>query len=59
MLNLVASAEIDGHEQLQTGVYCTTYSNGIRVYVNYNKQAATVDGISVPAEDFVYVQGGK
>lgn len=31
-------AFIEGHEKLDDGVYCTTYSNGTRVTVDYNKE---------------------
>ena len=55
ILGLVAKAQIVGHGQVDSDVYCTTYSNGIRVYVNYNTSDVKVGGILVPARDFVYV----
>lgn len=56
-LNLVAAAEIMGHQKLQEDVYRTEFSNGAVVYVNYLNRAVTVDGIEVPARDFVYKGG--
>lgn len=58
ILGLVVQARIVGHEQVESGVYCTTYSNGIRVYVNYNNSDVKADGVLVPARDFVYVREG-
>ncbi len=42
-----------GHDELAPGVYRTSYSNGARVYVNYNTASATVDGVTIPAQDWV------
>lgn len=47
-----------GHETVSEGVYVTTYENGARVAVNYTDAAVTVDGESVPATDFVLLNGG-
>jgi len=58
ILKLVAQAQIEEHEEAASDVYCTVYSNGIRVYVNYNTFDADVDGVLVPAEGFVYVREG-
>ena len=59
VLDLVAQAQIESHEQVISGVYRTVYSNGVSVYVNYNAEAAELDGVTVPAEDFVYVNEGR
>lgn len=56
-LELVAGTEITGHKKLQEDVYRTTFSNGTEVYVNYLNRAVTVDGVTVPAKDFVYKEG--
>ena len=29
---------IENHEEIEENVYCTTYSNGTRVIVDYNKE---------------------
>ena len=46
-------AFMDGHDELAPGVFRTRYSDGSRVYVNYNAQAAEADGVSIPAQDWV------
>ena len=58
LLGLTAQARIEDHAQVAAGVYRTTYSNGIRVYVNYNTSDVEADGVLIPAEDFVYVREG-
>ncbi len=44
---------MDGHDELAPGVYRTTYANGAKVYVNYNKAPASVDGVTIGAEDWL------
>lgn len=48
---------ITKHEELQSGVYKTTYEKGREIVVNYNKEPVTVDGITVAAQDFAIVKG--
>ena len=43
---------MNGHDELAPGVYRTSYANGARVYVNYNKTPVTVDGVTIAAEDW-------
>lgn len=55
-----ACDNIVGHEQVDTykEVFCTTYSGGARVYVNYTDAAYTLtDGSVVPAMDYLVVNG--
>lgn len=44
---------MDGHDELAPGVFRTKYSDGTAVYVNYGKSPAAVDGVTVPAEDWL------
>ncbi len=44
---------MDGHDELAEGVYRTSYSNGAKVYVNYGEKPAQVDGVTVPALDWI------
>ena len=37
------------------GVVRVTYGNGDRIYVNHTQAAASPDGVSVPAQDFVFL----
>jgi hypothetical protein len=49
---------ITGHKQLAPNVFETTYDGGKRIIVNYNLQSYSGGGISVPAQDFIVVNGG-
>ncbi|MGN0846648.1 MAG: DUF5696 domain-containing protein [Kiritimatiellia bacterium] len=44
---------MDGHDELAPGIYRTRYSNGARVYVNYNESEIAVDGVRIPALDWI------
>ena len=48
---------ITNHERLAEGVYCTTYESGARVIVNYNMEPYKGETFSVPAQDFIVVEG--
>ena len=59
---LVAGADkleaFENHEKLAEGLYRTTYSNGVAIYVNYNKYDITAEnGVTVPARDYVAERG--
>ena len=45
----VSNALMTEHETLDNGVVRVTYSNGIRLYINYANEAMTADGLTVPA----------
>lgn len=51
----VAGAVITGHEILDNGVRIVTYSNGTRIYLNYNSAAQTVDGVSIDTMSYKVV----
>ncbi len=42
-------AKMISHEELAENVYCTGYDNGVKIYVNYNNKAVTVDGMELAA----------
>lgn len=44
---LTGDAMIARHEKLAEGVNRVTYDNGVVIYVNYNQDAVTVDGVTV------------
>ena len=46
-------AFMDRHEKLADRLFRITYSNGAKMYVNYNHDPAEVDGVAVPAMDYV------
>ncbi len=49
LLSPVRNAVMVSHTKLQGGVYKTDYDNGYSIYVNYNSNDVTADGISIPA----------
>lgn len=46
-------AFMERHERLSGDLVRVTYSNGAKVYVNYGGEPRTVDGVAVPAMDYV------
>ena len=57
-LSTVDGQTIENHEKLAEGLYRTTYSNGVAIYVNYNKYDITAEnGVTVPARDYVAERG--
>ena len=54
VLSQVADAEIMDHQALSEGVAVTTYSNGVRVFVNYGTSDYVYadEGITVPAQSY-------
>ena len=55
----VGVSTISGHEIYNDDVRITTFSNGAKVYVNYGEAEAVVNGVKIPARDYVAVGGGK
>ena len=53
----VQGQKITAHVKLADKVYATTYEDGTRVIVNYNKTAVSAAGQTVNARDFVVVKG--
>lgn len=43
------------HEMLADGVFRVTYSNGAKMYVNYNDAPTIVDGVSIPGMDYALI----
>jgi len=58
-LEQTRSGFITGYTKLTEDVVLTTYDNGTRVLVNYADEAFDYSGITVPARDFVVVEGGE
>lgn len=52
VLKNVSAATIVNHEILEDGVRKVTYSNGVVVYVNYNKTSVKADGHSIDAKSY-------
>lgn len=45
--------EMTGHELLTSDVSCTTYADGTKVFVNYGYDDCEIDGVTVPARDYL------
>ena len=43
---------MEQHDKLAEGVYCSTYSDGTRVVVNYNKEPYVFEGVEVAGENY-------
>ena len=43
---------MEQHDKLTEGVYCSTYSDGTRVVVNYNKEPYVFEEIEVAGENY-------
>lgn len=50
------SQEMTKHEQLVPGLFCTTYEDGTKVYVNYNYEDVETPSGKVPARDYMTVR---
>ncbi len=56
-LKQVEGATISEHKSVAPGIVRVTYDNGVKIYVNYNSDASTVDGVNVPGLDFAVERG--
>lgn len=54
----LAGKTIEDHRSLLPRVYQTTYSEGTRIMVNYNRSSVTVDGQTIEAFGFRVTKGG-
>ncbi|SFS05216.1 DUF5696 domain-containing protein [Anaeromicropila populeti] len=52
----VKGAYITEHEKMSSGVTIVSYSNGIKIYVNYSEQQKTEEGVSVEAMSYKVVK---
>ncbi len=48
-------ARITDHYRVKKNVYCTQYNSSTDIYVNYNEEAVTVNGVTVDAMSFLRV----
>lgn len=58
-LHQVEGANIISHQQVEQHAFRTVYENGAAVIVNYNLHPITVDGERIPAEGFLWKEGGS
>ncbi|MBS4178993.1 DUF5696 domain-containing protein [Lederbergia citrea] len=57
VLKVVRDKPISSHEELGKGVFKTTYGHDYSIIVNYNEQAAAIDGLTIEAESYMIRQG--
>jgi len=43
------------HAEVAPNVFATGFENGARVVVNYRSEPAVIDGVTIPAQDFILV----
>lgn len=55
----VQDRRMTGHSKMAQGVYKTDYEGSISIIVNYNKTPVDIDGVSIEAEGFKMMRGGK
>ena len=58
-LSCVYGAQMIDHKNLTGDLVRVEYDNGIAIYINYANTESTVDGVKIPAKDYVVVQGGE
>ncbi len=51
--DMTKGAMITAHDMLEGQITRVTYSNGVRIYINYGETAAAADGISIGAMSYV------
>lgn len=49
------SERITAHDCLKDGVYLTTYGDAAMIYVNYNGEPTTVNGVTIPANSYLRI----
>ncbi len=57
-LNAVEGRCITEHQMVASGVARVTYEGDVAIYVNYNADSVTLDGVTVPAMSYL-VKGGS
>ena len=58
-LKNVYGSQIIYHDEIAPNVIEMHYSNGYKVYINYNDSSYTVNGMVIPAKDYVVVAKGE
>lgn len=54
-----AGARLIDYRELREQLFESTFSNGIKVLVNYSDQPAAVDGHTIGAKDFILLEGNE
>ena len=56
-LSAISGAELLSHNYITDTLCCVKYNNNTTVYINYGDRPETVDGITVPAKDYMLISG--
>ena len=51
-----AGATIAAHDMLENGVTRVTYSNGVKIYINYGESTAEADGMSIGSMSYIVAE---
>lgn len=54
-LHDLQSSRMTSHSEVVTGVFCTEYDTGTKIYVNYTDSDVTVSGITIQAGDYLRI----
>lgn len=57
-LGCVYGKQMIEHRIISDRLYAVTYENGVKIYINYDKNEAHIDGLTIPAKGYV-VTGGS
>ena len=52
-----SSQRITEHSRVSEGVYCTAFSDGRMIYVNYGTDPVEIDGVVVGGLDYLLLRG--
>lgn len=58
-LSCVYGQQMTEHRVITEDLIYVEYANGVGIYINYDKEAATAEGVNVPAKSYVVVGGGE
>lgn len=52
VLNSVQGQQLISNDEVAESIFCSTYQNGVKIYVNYTRQNAEINGVTIPAKSF-------
>ena len=51
----IRSSRMTSHEEISPNLFCTEYNSGEKIYVNYTDEDVVVNGLTIPANDFLRI----
>lgn len=58
-LKFTANETMSEHKVISDDVVSVTYESGKTIYINYNEEPVNVNGIEIPAKDYIIAEGGN